>query len=350
MPPGRPRVALVRGGARPGGGRGAATDVGSGAVGGPPDGSPSAGAALRVRGLVKRYAGGSRALAVDGLDLDVAPGGITALLGPNGAGKTTTVECCLGLRRPDAGRVEVLGREMPGAGDDPQHRAAVGAMLQDGGLPTSARPLRLLRHLARLHAAPRDVDELADRLGLHAAARTPVRRLSGGQRQRLALAAALVGRPRLLFLDEPTAGMDPAARLVVQDLVREVVAGGTGVLLTTHDLDEAERLATSVVIVDGGRALAAGPPQVLVARSAASLRFTAGAGMDLDPLRRALSEDVVVSEPTPGSYVVSGVVDPQVVAGVTSWCAARGVMPDALVVGRPSLEEVFLDLTGRSLR
>ena len=135
MPPGRPRVALVRGGARPGGGRGAATDVGSGAVGGPPDGSPSAGAALRVRGLVKRYAGGSRALAVDGLDLDVAPGGITALLGPNGAGKTTTVECCLGLRRPDAGRVEVLGREMPGAGDDPQHRAAVGAMVPAHAAP-----------------------------------------------------------------------------------------------------------------------------------------------------------------------------------------------------------------------
>ncbi|MEJ5888419.1 ABC transporter ATP-binding protein [Pseudokineococcus marinus] len=315
-------------------------------MGGPPDGSPS-GAALRVRGLVKRY--GART-AVDGLDLDVAAGSVTALLGPNGAGKTSTVECCLGLRRPDGGSVEVLGADVLRAAADPDHRAAVGAMLQDGGLPTSARPLRLLRHLARLHAHPRDVDVLAERLGLPAFARTSVRRLSGGQRQRLALAAALVGRPRLLFLDEPTAGLDPAARLVVWDLVREAVAEGAGVLLTTHDLDEAERLAQHVVIVDGGRALATGAPGVLTARSTASLRFTAGPGLDLGPLRRALPEDVVVSEAAPGSYVVSGDVDPQVVAGVTSWCAQRGVMPDALSVGRPSLEEVFLDLTGRSLR
>ncbi|MEJ5915564.1 ABC transporter ATP-binding protein [Pseudokineococcus sp. 1T1Z-3] len=316
-------------------------------MGGPPGGSPSGGAALRVRGLVKRYGG---AVAVDGLDLDVAAGAVTALLGPNGAGKTSTVECCLGLRRPDAGEVTVLGRPVAAAATDADHRAAVGAMLQDGGLPTSARPLRLLRHLARLHAAPRDVDELAGRLGIPAFARTSVRRLSGGQRQRLALAAALVGRPSLLFLDEPTAGLDPAARLVVWELVREVVAQGAGVLLTTHDLEEAERLAATVVIVDGGRAVATGAPSELVAGAGASVRFRASPGLDLAPLRQALSEDVVATEPVPGSYVVSGAVDPQVVAGVTSWCAQRGVMPEALSVGRPSLEEVFLDLTGRSLR
>ncbi|MEJ5946012.1 ABC transporter ATP-binding protein [Pseudokineococcus basanitobsidens] len=316
-------------------------------MGGPPDGSPSGGAALRVRGLVKRY--GPRT-AVDGMDLDVTAGGVTALLGPNGAGKTTTVECCLGLRRPDGGSVRVLGREVAGAVPDADHRSAVGAMLQDGGLPTSARPLRLLRHLARLHAAPRDVDALAERLGVPAFAGTSVRRLSGGQRQRLALAAALVGRPRLLFLDEPTAGLDPAARLVVWELVREAVGEGAGVLLTTHDLDEAERLADHVVIVDGGRAIAAGAPGELVAGASASVRFTASPGLDLAPLRQALSEEVAVAEPSPGSYVVSGAVDPQVVAGVTSWCAQRGVMPQALSVGRPSLEEVFLDLTGRRLR
>lgn len=303
--------------------------------------------ALEVRGLVKRYAGRT---AVDGLDLDVRAGGVTALLGPNGAGKTSTVECCLGLRHPDGGTVRVLGRELQEAVADPGHRAQVGAMLQDGGLPTSARPMRLLHHLARLHTAPRDVQALADRLGIPAFARTSVRRLSGGQRQRLALAAALVGRPRLVFLDEPTAGLDPAARLVVWDLVREVCAEGTGVLLTTHDLDEAERLAEHVVIVDGGRSLAAGSPAVLTARSEASLRFTAGAGLDLAALRQALPEGTAVGEPQPGAYVVSGTVDPQVVAAVTSWCAAHGVMPDALTVGRPSLEEVFLDLTGRRLR
>ena len=272
--------------------------------------------AVAVRGLVKRYGG---ATAVDGLDLVARRGAVTAVLGPNGAGKTTAIECCEGLRSPDAGTVRVLGadpRRAPAA-----HRARVGVMLQDGGLPTSARPLALLRHLARLHAAPRALDPLVDRLGIGSFASISVRRLSGGQRQRLALAAALVGDPEVVFLDEPGAGLDPQSRLAVADVVRDLVADGVAVVLTTHDMDEAERLADDVVVMDRGRVVAAGTPAELTAEhaSAASVRFGGPPGMDLAGLRRALPERTLVEERSPGSYVVTGQVDPQVVAAVASW-------------------------------
>ncbi|WP_030528407.1 ABC transporter ATP-binding protein [Phycicoccus jejuensis] len=195
--------------------------------------------------------------AVDGASWSADAGRVTALLGPNGAGKTTTVECLEGLQRPDAGEVRVLGTDPWHA--DAAHRAAVGVMLQDGGLPTTVRPLPLLHHLAALHRAPRPVDELAERLGIHEFARTTVRRMSGGQRQRVALAAALVGRPEVLFLDEPTAGLDPHARLEVWDLVRAEAGRGVCVVVTTHSFEEAERLADDVVVMAGGRVVAEGP-------------------------------------------------------------------------------------------
>jgi ABC-2 type transport system ATP-binding protein len=304
-------------------------------------------AALEVTGLVKRY---GATVAVDGLDLRAEHGEVTAVLGPNGAGKTTAIECCEGLRRPDAGTVRVLGVDPRTGG--PALRARVGVMLQDGGLPTSARPVALLRHLARFHTRPRPLEPLVERLGIDGFARTPVRRLSGGQRQRLALAAALVGRPELVFLDEPGAGLDPQSRLAVAEVVRELVDEGVAVVLTTHDMDEAERLAAHVVVVDAGRVVAEGTPASLTgaADGAASIRFGGPPGLQLDDLRRALPEDASVGEPSPGAYLVAGHVDPQVVASVTSWCAAHGVMPQRLTVGRRSLEDVFLDLTGRSLR
>jgi ABC-2 type transport system ATP-binding protein len=214
-------------------------------------GAPVAGTrpALEVRGLVRRF--GAR-VALDGLDLDVPPGAVTALLGPNGAGKTTAVECCTGLRRADAGTVRLLGTPVDGR-LPAALRARVGVALQDGGLPAAARPLALLRHLARLHARPADVDALAARLGVDGFARTPVRRLSGGQRRRLAVAAALVGRPDLVFLDEPAPGLDVPGRAEVAALVRDLAAAGVAVVLTTHDLEEAERLADHVVVVVAGR-------------------------------------------------------------------------------------------------
>jgi ABC-2 type transport system ATP-binding protein len=303
--------------------------------------------AVVVQGLVKSYAGRR---VVDSLDLTARRGAITAVLGPNGAGKTTTVECCEGLRRPDEGTVRVLGTDPAQAG--PGHRARVGVMLQGGGLPTAAHALELIHHVARLHAAPLDPDTLAERLGVTSFARTVVRRLSGGQRQRVALACALVGRPEVLVLDEPSAGLDPQARLGVWDLVLQARAEGVAIVLTTHLIEEAERLADLVVVVDGGRVVAQGSPQELTgARAEAdSLRFTADPRLDLTTLRAALPVDVHIDEPAPGQYVASGTVDPTVIATVTSWCAAQQVMPHGLTVGRRSLEDVFLDLTGRSLR
>ncbi|HEU4998765.1 MAG TPA: ABC transporter ATP-binding protein [Lapillicoccus sp.] len=195
------------------------------------------------------------------------PGAVTAVLGPNGAGKTTAVECAVGLQHADGGEVSVLGTDPWRAG--PEHRARVGVMLQSGGLPTGTTPMRLLRHLAGLYAEPAPVDELARRLGVDRFARTTVRRLSGGQRQRLALVAALVGRPEVLFLDEPTAGLDPHGRLDVYELLDGVRNAGTTVVVTTHSFEEAERLADHLVIVNDGRTVAEGSPAEVV--GAASL-------------------------------------------------------------------------------
>ena len=195
-------------------------------------------------------------VALDGATWQAHSGQVTAVLGPNGAGKTTMVECCEGLRRQDSGTVRVLGA-------DPwhspaEHRARVGVMLQDGGLPNAARPVALLRHLSQLYAAPRPVDDLAGLLGIDRFATTPVRRLSGGQRQRVALAAALVGAPEVVFLDEPSAGLDPHARLDVWELVRSVADDGAAVVMTTHSFEEAERIADQIVIVASGRVVADG--------------------------------------------------------------------------------------------
>jgi ABC-2 type transport system ATP-binding protein len=209
--------------------------------------------AVDVQELRKAY---GSVLAVDAASWSAGSGTVTALLGPNGAGKTTTTLCLEGLVRPTAGAVRVLGVDPWGA--PAAHRARVGVMLQDGGLPTTVRPLPLLHHLAALHVAPRDVDALAGRLGIHDFARTTVRRMSGGQRQRVALAAALVGTPDVLFLDEPTAGLDPHARLEVWDVVREEAGRGACVVLTTHSFEEAERVADRVVIMAAGRVAADG--------------------------------------------------------------------------------------------
>jgi ABC-2 type transport system ATP-binding protein len=186
-------------------------------------------------------------------------------------------------------------------------------------------------------------------LGLTAFARTPVRRLSGGQVQRLNLAMALVGRPELLFLDEPTAGMDPQARHLVWDLLRAARSDGVSILLTTHLLDEAELLADRIVIIDRGRSVAEGTPEELTG-SSSQLRFTAAPGLELELLRSALPLGFVVSEQSPGRYVLSGDIVPATMATVTSFCARVGVMPSGLQVGSRSLEEVFLELTGKELR
>ena len=197
-------------------------------------------------------------VAVDGASWAADMGEITCVLGPNGAGKTTTIECLEGLQRPDSGTCLVLGRAPWQA--DADHRARVGVMLQDGGLPQSVTPRRLLAHLGRLYSRDRAA-ELSHRLGIASFTTTPIRRLSGGQRQRVGLAAALIGDPEVAFLDEPTAGLDPHARLDVWDLLRERADEGVTLVVTTHSFDEAERLADRVVILDRGEVVADGPPQ-----------------------------------------------------------------------------------------
>nr|WP_220483784.1 ABC transporter ATP-binding protein [Microlunatus kandeliicorticis] len=187
--------------------------------------------------------------ALDDLSLTAARGAITALLGPNGAGKTTFLRCCTGLIRPSAGRVRVLGHP---AGS-PAATVGIGSMPQSTGAWSGIRPLELLRHLAGLYAHPLPVDALAARLGIDDFARTPYRRLSGGEKQAVNLAGALVGRPELVFLDEPTAGMDPHARRATWALLGELREAGVSLLLTTHAMDEAATLADRVHIVDGGR-------------------------------------------------------------------------------------------------
>jgi ABC-2 type transport system ATP-binding protein len=303
--------------------------------------------AVEVVDLVKAY--GARR-AVDGLSLTLERGAVLALLGPNGAGKTTTIEICEGFRPPDAGRVRVLGLDP--IADATALRPRVGVMLQDGvGGYTAARAGELLHLFAGYAAHPMNPAELLTLVGLDDAAATPVKRLSGGQQQRLSLALALIGRPELVFLDEPTAGMDPQARRGTWDLIRRLRGDGVSVVLTTHFLDEAEQLADVVVVIDDGRVVAAGTPAELTrSGSEGQIRFHAVPALRLDLLRGALPQATTAVEEQPGRYVVTGAVNPQLLASLTAWCASQGVLTEQLSVERRSLEDVFLELTGHELR
>lgn len=216
--------------------------------------------ALTMSRLSKSFAGRP---ALREVSLTAALGQVTALLGPNGAGKTTAISCATGLMAPDAGQVRVLGADPLRA--DAAHRARVGVMVQEGGLASGSRPRELLRYAARLHTHPRDPDQLSTRLGIDEFESTLVRRLSGGQRQRLALALAIIGRPDLVFLDEPTAGMDPAIRRAVRELIAELAADGVGVILTTHLMDDVIGLADHVVVLADGRVLHEGRIEDVIA-------------------------------------------------------------------------------------
>ncbi len=236
-----------------------------------------------------------------------------ALLGPNGAGKTTTVEMCEGFVTPDSGTVRVLGLDP--IADSEALRPRIGVMLQGGGAYPGSKAGEMLDLVAAYSADPLDPAWLLRSLGLEEARRTPYRRLSGGQQQRLALACALVGRPELVFLDEPTAGLDAQARLLVWELIDALRRDGVAVLLTTHLMDEAEELADEVVIIDHGRIVAAGTPAEVASTGAeGQLWLTAAPGLDLAPLRAAVTDAFRVREAGPGRYLVEGPIDPQVVA------------------------------------
>jgi len=302
--------------------------------------------AVEVHDLVMRY---GSTTAVDGLSLDVQPGTVTAILGPNGAGKTTTIETCEGFRTPQSGSVRVLGLDP--VTDAKKLRPRVGVMLQSGGAWSGSRAHEMLRHMASLHAHPLDVDLLIERLGMGTYGRTPYRRLSGGQQQRLNLAMAIVGRPDLLFLDEPTAGLDPQARRATWELIDELRGHGVTTVLTTHFMDEAESLSDHVHIVDAGRLIASGTvAELAVAGAEDTIRFTARPGLDLHALMAALPHDTKIAEPAAGQYVVTGAVDPALVSAVTSWLADHDVLTETMHVQRQTLEDRFLDLTGHTLR
>lgn len=307
-------------------------------------------AAVLVENLTKVYSGRT---VVDSLSFQARSGELTALLGPNGAGKTTTIECCEGLRQPDAGAVRILGHDPATA--TPDQRARVGVMLQDGGLPTGVRAAELLHHVAKLYRNPLDPAELIERLGISSFARTSVRRLSGGQRQRVSLGAAIIGRPQVVFLDEPSAGLDPQARLAVWELVRELKADGVAIVLTTHLMDEAEQLADEVIIMDHGAILAAGSPSELLAhdQSTITVNFPTEpeAELALAGLSNVESLATGFSITLQGqALTLTGPTSPQALAAVASALARQDLLATAIHTGPQTLENLFLDLTGRQLR
>jgi ABC-2 type transport system ATP-binding protein len=302
--------------------------------------------AVEISGLVKRY---GQVTAVDGLTLTARAGAVTAILGPNGAGKTSAIEICEGYRRADDGIVRVLGFDP--ARDGGRLRPRVGVMLQSAGIPQAIPAGDYLRLISRFHAHSISPAALLETVGLTGAARTPYKRLSGGQQQRLSLAAAVIGRPELVFLDEPTAGMDPQARRATWDLVGALRSSGVSVILTTHYMEEAERLADDVAIIDHGRLIASGSPAELTG-SDGQLRFRAEPGLDTESLLAALPPGSAAKESPAGHYVIEipGGVQPTLLAAVTAWCADRGILPSSLRIESRTLEDVFLELTGRELR
>src|SRR3989440_12621440 len=285
---------------------------------------------------------------VDQLHFTVHRGEVFALLGPNGAGKTTTVETLEGYRRPDQGSVRVLGR-------DPIRQAQslkplIGVMLQQDGLYPALTAREILRLYAGYFREPQNIDALLERVGLSAAARTRCRRLSGGQKRRLALALALVGTPSLVFLNEPTAGMDPQARLATWEIIRDLKRSGTTVMLTTHLMDEAERLADRVAIIDHGRLVALDTPGGLTgAQNATVVRFVAPAGLDTAQLA-ALPSASKAEEIRPGSYLIETGDAPALIAELAIWLREQKIPLTELRVGHGSLEDVFLRLTGTEMK
>jgi ABC-2 type transport system ATP-binding protein len=289
---------------------------------------------------------GGRAV-VDGVSLDIGPGEVVALLGPNGAGKTTTVELIEGYRQADSGSVLVLGTDPWRASR--AHRARVGLMLQSGGFDMRARPAETVRQYAAFHDDGLAPDPLIDALGLRAVARTPYRRLSGGERQRLAFAVALVGRPEVLLLDEPTAGMDPEARAVVRQRILAARGDGQAVLLTSHELADVERLADRIAVIVDGRIVASGTPAELASGLTPRLRFGLDRPLsddDLLALGRALGAVVAQMTNGPGYEVSGATPTPTLLASLAGWCAGTDRLITWSRTAGGSLEDAYLELVG----
>jgi len=305
------------------------------------------GPALQIRGLRKAY---QDVVAVDGLDLEIQAGECFGLLGPNGAGKTTTIEICEGLNSPDAGEVLVLGRRW--GDDDRALRELLGISLQETQFSeklTVRETIQLFRSFYGEGAAPADVIAMVQ-LQEKAAAR--VGQLSGGQKQRLALACALVGDPELLFLDEPTTGLDPQSRRQLWDLIDGFKSDGRSILLTTHYMDEAERLCNRVAIVDHGRTIAQGTPRALIAglRAEHVLEFALAADASLDELPLRALDGVCAADRRNGTYRLQVEELHRAMPALLQELRRQGAQLAELRTHSATLEDVFVSLTDRHLR
>ena len=305
----------------------------------------AAGSVIRVRGLVKHY---GDLVAVDGIDFDVAGGEIFGLLGPNGAGKTTTVEILEGLRSPDGGQAMVLGVDVATGADKLKPR--IGISLQTAAMYPKLTVTEIIDLFRSFYRKSRPTDELIELLGLGERRNARTKELSGGQQQRLAVALALVNDPELVFLDEPTTGLDPAARRALWDIVRDLRNAGRSVLLTTHYMEEAEILCDRIAIMDPGHILEHGTVDELISR-----RFTERA-VRFDHLEGVEAADVTglpgvtsVKEDNGEVLLYTRDVGPTIGA-LLALTESRGLEPKNLAIRRATLEDVFLDLTGRALR
>jgi ABC-2 type transport system ATP-binding protein len=307
--------------------------------------SASAGPAVRVVDVRKRY---GAIQAVDGVSFEVAPGEVFGLLGPNGAGKTTTVEMLEGLRAPDSGQLEVLGIDVARNPDDLKQR--VGVTLQTAELYPKLTVIEVLDLFRSFYKRSLPTDQLIDFLDLGERKTAQTRQLSGGQRQRLAVALALVNDPEVIFLDEPTTGLDPAARRSLWDLVQKLQAQGKTILLTTHYMEEAEVLCDRLAIMDHGRILALGTVNELVNKrfKDRSVRFDEIAALTDDQLTGLPGVESIKHDD--GETVLYTQDVPATIGGVLALTEALGVEPGNLGIRRPTLEDLFLDLTGRALR
>ena len=299
--------------------------------------------ALVLDNVIKTYGDVN---AVNGLSFRANYGEILCLLGPNGAGKTTTIEMCEGFKKPTSGHIEVLGLD-PARNPDAV-RSRIGIMLQGGGSYSGIKVKEMLELSASYNENPLDPEWLLDTLGLRGVAKNSYRRLSGGQQQRLSLALAIIGRPELVFLDEPTAGMDAQSRLAVWDLIRSLRADGVTVILTTHLMDEAEALSDQVVIIDHGGLVASDTAASLTETTdIPQLNFDTATPVDLEALREVgISAEAI----RPLHYRLTSTVSPAVIATLATGLATQNVVLRNLHTSHRNLEEVFLDLTGREMR
>ena len=294
-------------------------------------------AAVEVNGLVVRY---GTLEAVRGVSFSAEAGMVTAVLGPNGAGKTSTIEVCEGYRKATAGTVRVLGLDP--ATHQRQLGERIGVMLQEGGVYPSARVLDTVRHYCTLYGKGADAVELVEQVGLTSRSKATWRRLSGGEKQRLSLALALAAKPEVAFLDEPTSGVDVNGRDTIRGIIRTLAEGGCAVVLATHELDEAERIADRVVIFDGGQVIADGTLEEL-RRGHDEIRFRSSPDLDLASLAAEIG--MIASQVGADEYVIDAPPHPRLMAQLTAWLAEHGHPLTDLRAGSQRLEDVFRRLT-----